>query len=71
MYWKLKMTSNKNYKNISKNKDHYKKATGWDHKSFPNLFEFVNLSKDCKNFMTLPKGYVKLSFLYCQAQWIY
>ena len=31
-----------NYENISRNKEHFKKATGLDHESFLNLFEFVD-----------------------------
>ena len=38
-----------NYQNISRNKEHSKKATGLDSKSFLDLFEFVNSSKDNKN----------------------
>ena len=62
-----------NYENISRNKEHFKKVIGLDHESFLNLFEFVNPGEDCKNinFMTVLKGYLKLSFLYFQAQWTY
>ena len=38
-----------NYENISRNKEHFKKATGLDHESFLNLFEFVDPGEDCKN----------------------
>ena len=38
-----------NYDNISRNKEHFQKATGVDHESFLNLFEFVDPGEDCKN----------------------
>ena len=38
-----------NYENISRNKEHFKKATGLDHESFLNLFEFVDPGEDCEN----------------------
>ena len=38
-----------NYENISRNKEHFKKATGLDHESFLYLSEFVNPGEDCKN----------------------
>ena len=38
-----------NYENISRNKKHFKKATGLDHESFLDLFEFVDPGEDCKN----------------------
>ena len=38
-----------NYENISRNKEHFKKATGLDHESFLSLFEFVDPGEDCKN----------------------
>ena len=38
-----------NYENISRNKEHFKKAAGLDHESFLYLSEFVNPGEDCKN----------------------
>ena len=38
-----------NYENISRNKEHFKKATGLDHESFLSLFEFADRGEDCKN----------------------
>ena len=38
-----------NYDNISRNKEHFQKATGVDHESFLNLFEFVDPGEGCKN----------------------
>ena len=35
--------------NISKNKEHFKKAIGLDQKSFLDLFKYVDPGKDCKN----------------------
>ena len=40
---------NDTHENISRNKEHFKKATGLDHESFLNLFEFVDPGEDCKN----------------------
>ena len=39
------------YQNISRNKEHFKKAAGLaaDQESFLNLFEFVDPGEDCKN----------------------
>ena len=38
-----------NYENISKNNEHFKKASGLDHESFLNLFEFADPGEECKN----------------------
>ena len=38
-----------NYENISRNKEHFKKATGLDHESFLSLFEFADPGEGCKN----------------------
>ena len=38
-----------NYENISRNKEHFKKATGLDHESFLNLLEFVDPGDDCES----------------------
>ena len=38
-----------NYDNISRNKEHFQKATRLDHESFVNLFEFVDPGEECKN----------------------
>ena len=38
-----------NYENISRNKDHFKKATGLDHESFLHLFEFVDPGDGCES----------------------
>ena len=38
-----------NYKNISWNKEHFKKATGLDQESFLDFFEFVYPRDDWKN----------------------
>ena len=62
-----------NYENISRNKEHFKKATSLDHESFLNLFEFVDPGDHCKNikFYDSSKRLLEASFLYRQAQWIY
>ena len=38
-----------NYENISRNKEHFKKAAGLDHESFLSLFEFADPGEGCKN----------------------
>ena len=38
-----------NYENISRNKEHFKKATGLDHESFLVLFKFMDPGEECKN----------------------
>ena len=62
-----------NYENTSRNKEHFKKATGLDHESFLNLFEFVDPGEDCKNmkFYDSSKRLSEAQFLYRQPQWIY
>ena len=62
-----------NYENISRNKEHFKKATGLDNKSFLSLFEFVDAGEDCKNikFYDSFRRLSEAQFLYHQAQWIY
>ena len=46
----MKNESFYNHEYISKNKEDFKKATGLDHESFLNLFQFVDLDKDAKFF---------------------
>ena len=38
-----------NYQNISRNREHFKKATGLDHESFLNLLELADSGKEYKN----------------------
>ena len=40
---------NDTHENISRNKEHFKKATGLDHESFLSLFEFADPGEGCKN----------------------
>ena len=37
------------YKNISRNKEHFKKSTGLDQESYVDLFEFVDPGEDCNH----------------------
>ena len=62
-----------NYENISRNKEHFKKATDLDHEPFSIYLNLRTLAKTAKIkiLWAALKGYLRLNFLYCQAQWIY
>ena len=64
---------NDTHENISRNKEHFKKATGLDHEPFSIYLNLRTLAKTAKikKFFTALKGYLRPNFLYYQAQWIY